>query len=32
MIDTSMKENNDIRYKKVWIKKHEEHVNTNKVP
>jgi hypothetical protein len=30
MIDTSMKENNDIRYKKVWkIKK--EHVNTEQV-
>ena len=24
MIDTSMKENIDIRYKKVWIRKHEE--------
>jgi hypothetical protein len=24
MIDTSMKENIDIRYKKVWIRKQEE--------
>jgi hypothetical protein len=24
MIDTSMKENTDIRYKKVWIRKQEE--------
>ena len=27
MIDTSMKENIDIRYKKVWIIKQEEQVN-----
>jgi hypothetical protein len=27
MIDASMKENTDIRYKKVWIRKQEEHVN-----
>jgi hypothetical protein len=27
MIVTSMKENTDIRYKKVWIRKHEERVN-----
>jgi hypothetical protein len=27
MIDTSMKENTDIRYKKVWIRKHDEQVN-----
>jgi hypothetical protein len=27
MIDTSMKENTDIIYKKVCIRKHEEHVN-----
>jgi hypothetical protein len=32
MIDTSMKENTDIRYKKVWIRKHEEHVNKDQVP
>jgi hypothetical protein len=32
MIDTSMKENIDIRYKKVWIRKHEEHVNKYQVP
>jgi hypothetical protein len=32
MIDTSMKENNDIRYKKVWIRKQEEHVNKDQVP
>jgi chromosome segregation ATPase len=31
MIDTSMKENTDIRYKKVWIRKHEEHVNKDQV-
>jgi hypothetical protein len=30
-INTSMKENNDIRYKKVWIRKHEEHVNKDQV-
>jgi hypothetical protein len=27
MIDTSMNENNDIIYKKVWIRKQEEQVN-----
>jgi hypothetical protein len=32
MIDTSMKENNNIRYKKVWIRKHEERVNKYQVP
>jgi hypothetical protein len=32
MIDTSMKENNDIRYKKVWIRKHKEQVNEDQVP
>jgi hypothetical protein len=32
MIDTSMKENIDIRYKKVWIRKHEEHVKKDQVP
>jgi hypothetical protein len=32
MIDTSMKENTDIRYKKVWIRKHEEQVNKDQVP
>jgi hypothetical protein len=32
MIDTSMKENIDIRYKKVWIRKHEEQVNKEHVP
>jgi septal ring factor EnvC (AmiA/AmiB activator) len=32
MIDTSMKENTDIRYKKVWIRKQEEHVNKDQVP
>jgi hypothetical protein len=26
MIDTSMNKNTDIRYKKVWIRKHEEQV------
>ena len=26
MIDTSMKENIDIRYKKVWIRKHKDQV------
>jgi hypothetical protein len=31
MIDTSMKENTDIRYKKVWIRKHEEQVNKDQV-
>jgi hypothetical protein len=32
MIDTSMKKNTDIRYKKVWIRKHEEQVNKDQVP
>jgi hypothetical protein len=32
MIDTSMKENIDISYKKVWIRKHEEHMNKDHVP
>jgi hypothetical protein len=32
VIDTSMKENIDIRYKKVWIRKHEEKVNKDQVP
>jgi hypothetical protein len=32
MIDTSMKENTDIRYKKVWIRNHEEQVNKDQVP
>jgi hypothetical protein len=32
MINTSMKENIDIRYKKVWIRKHEEQVNKDQVP
>jgi hypothetical protein len=32
MIDNSMKENIDIRYKKVWIRKHEEQVNKDQVP
>jgi hypothetical protein len=32
MINTSMKENTDIRYKKVWIRKHEEQVNKDQVP
>jgi hypothetical protein len=32
MIDTSMKENTDIRYKKVWIRNQEEHVNKHQVP
>jgi hypothetical protein len=31
MIDTSMQYNTDIRYKNVWIRKHEEHVNKNNV-
>ena len=31
MIDTSMKENIDIRYKKVWIRKQEEQVNKEHV-
>jgi hypothetical protein len=32
MNDTSMKENTDIKYKKVWIRKHEENVNKDQVP
>jgi hypothetical protein len=32
MIDTSMKERIDIRYKKVWKRKQEEHVNKDQVP
>jgi hypothetical protein len=32
MIDTSVKENTDIRYKKVWIRKPEEHVKKDQVP
>jgi hypothetical protein len=32
MIDTSMKENIDIRYNKVWKRKQEEHVNKDQVP
>jgi hypothetical protein len=32
MIDTSMKENIDIIYKKVWIRKHEEQVKKDQVP
>ena len=32
MIDTSMKDNIDIRYKKVWIRKQEEQVNKDQVP
>jgi septal ring factor EnvC (AmiA/AmiB activator) len=32
MIDTSMKENIDIKYKKVWIRKQEEQVNKDQVP
>ena len=32
MIDTSMKENTNILYKKVWIRKQEEHVNKDQVP
>ena len=31
MIDNSMKENTNIRYKKVWIRKHEEQVNKDQV-
>jgi hypothetical protein len=31
MIDISMKENIDIIYKKVWIRKWEEHVNKDQV-
>jgi hypothetical protein len=32
MIDTSMKKNIDIKYKKLWIIKHEEQVNKDQVP
>jgi hypothetical protein len=32
MIDTSMKENNDIIYKKLWIRKWEVQVNKDQVP
>jgi hypothetical protein len=32
MNDTSMKENTGIKYKKVWIRKHEENVNKDQVP
>jgi hypothetical protein len=32
MIDTSMKDNTDIKYKKVWIRKQEEQVNKDQVP
>jgi hypothetical protein len=32
MIDTSMKENTNIRYKKVWIRKLEEQVKKDQVP
>ena len=32
MIDTFMKENTDIKYKKVWIRKQEEQVNKDQVP
>ena len=32
MIDTSMKDNTNIRYKKVWIRKQEEQVNKDQVP
>jgi hypothetical protein len=32
MIDTSMKENIDIRYKKGWIRKQEEQVKKDQVP
>jgi hypothetical protein len=32
MINTSMKDNTDIRYKKVWIRKQEEQVNKDQVP
>jgi hypothetical protein len=32
MINTSMKENTDIIYKKMWIRKHEEQVNKDQVP
>jgi len=32
MINTYMKENIDIRYKKVWIRKEEEEVNKYQIP
>jgi hypothetical protein len=32
MIENSMKENTDIRYKKVWIRKQEEQINKDQVP
>jgi hypothetical protein len=32
MIYTSMKENTNIKYKKVWIRKYEENVNKYQVP
>jgi hypothetical protein len=32
VIDNSMKENTDIRYKKVWIIKQEEQMNKDWVP
>jgi hypothetical protein len=32
MIDTSMKENVDIICNKLWIRKHEEHVNKDRLP
>jgi hypothetical protein len=32
MIDTSMKENTDIKCKKVWVRKNEEQVNKYQVP
>jgi hypothetical protein len=32
MVDTSMKNNTDIRYKKVWIRKHEKQVNKDQLP
>ena len=31
MVNTYMKENTDIIYKKVWIRKQEEQVNKDKV-
>jgi uncharacterized protein involved in tolerance to divalent cations len=32
MIDTSKKEKTDIKCKKVWIRKHKEHMNKYQVP
>ena len=32
MIDTSMKDNTNSKYKKVWIRKQEEQVNKDQVP